>query len=159
CLDLRALSNAAYADDDDPFVSMETFDRPQATIIVGANSYRASLDDILIGHDEHARLTSDLQCGLFRHEHGLVWCARDHPHVDGQAGQEQAIGIWNRSAPASRACRRIDPDLDRVEVAAVRVVRPVGQAHDDFALALVGFRPQSTEAQADVLRNVEGDPN
>ena len=64
-------------------------------IIEGADFYRASLDDILTGHDEHALLTSVRQYGLFRHQDGLVWCARGQPHSDGHAGQEQAIGIGN----------------------------------------------------------------
>ena len=98
CLDLLALSDAPQAVDDDPFVRMEIFHRSQA-IIDGADFYRASLDDILTGHDEHARPTSaSCNTASFRHQDGLVWCARDHPHPDGHAGQEQAIGIGNGSA-------------------------------------------------------------
>ena len=78
-------------------------------------------------------------------------------------GKSRPSGLGIKSAPASRACRRIDPDLDRVDLAAVRVVRLVGQAHRDrkpdrrFALALAAFGPQSIKVQADILRNVEGD--
>lgn len=74
CLDLFALSDAIHAFDDDPFVGLENFHRPQA-IKDGAEFYRASLDDILTGRDEHAGLTFIRQYGLFRHQGGLVWCA------------------------------------------------------------------------------------
>jgi hypothetical protein len=90
-LDFRALSDPARVVDDDPFVRTEILHRPQ-TIILVADSYQAPFDDVLTVHDEYGLV---LHHGLFRHQNGLVWCARDHPHADEHPRQKQAVWIWN----------------------------------------------------------------